>query len=243
MAEQEIIKHTKKSFKIWNDSEFGFWHKLKEFLIEIFIIVFAVTLSIWLHSWSEHSHQQEEVKVFLLGLRSDLNNDIKEMSGDMESYRRQGRAFNYITSIKMNEHLVRDSMMAYQNEFFSTTWLVPNTGRFEGFKSSGKIGNIEDYTLQNDIMDLYQEDIPSLLNSTNTYVESKKQFFNYISQNLKRVTDSTSNLPVVLARDEARNICSQLAGVGQILERYKGCIDKMQQIVAQIEVNYDLETK
>jgi hypothetical protein len=65
MAEQEIIKHTKKVYKIWNSKEHSRWQKIKEFFIEILIIVFAVTISIWLHNWSEHRNQQEDVKVFL----------------------------------------------------------------------------------------------------------------------------------------------------------------------------------
>jgi hypothetical protein len=47
--------------------------------------------------------------------------------------------------------------------FFNLTGLIPNNGRLEGFKSSGKIGNTKDKVLQNNIMDLYQEDIPSLI--------------------------------------------------------------------------------
>jgi hypothetical protein len=48
------------------NSKYTFNEKIKEIAIEIFIIVFAITLSISLHSWSEKRHQQEEVKEFLL---------------------------------------------------------------------------------------------------------------------------------------------------------------------------------
>jgi hypothetical protein len=54
MADQEIVKHTKKIYKVWHSKEHTFMQKFKEFLLEIFIIVFAVTLSIWFHNWSEH---------------------------------------------------------------------------------------------------------------------------------------------------------------------------------------------
>src|ERR1044071_5128761 len=103
MAEQEIIKHTKKVYKMWNSKEHGLWYKVREFLIEIFIIVFAVSLSIWLHDRSEHNHEQKEVREFLLGLRLDLLSDIKEMETDSESYVRQGMTFRYSSSIKLNE--------------------------------------------------------------------------------------------------------------------------------------------
>jgi hypothetical protein len=32
MADQEISKHTKKVYKIWNSKEYKWQHKLKEFL-------------------------------------------------------------------------------------------------------------------------------------------------------------------------------------------------------------------
>jgi hypothetical protein len=63
MAEQEVIKHTKKIFTVWNSSK-GFWHKLWEFFLEIFIIVFAISLSIYLHDSSEKKHQRHETKEF-----------------------------------------------------------------------------------------------------------------------------------------------------------------------------------
>src|SRR5205809_4547204 len=113
MAEEEIAKHTKKIYKVWGSKEHGFWHKAKEFLIEIFIIVFSITISIWLHDKSEHSHQQKEVKEFLLGLREDLLSDIHEMNGDKESYLNQGKAFNYITSVKLSRPLSVDTLNTY----------------------------------------------------------------------------------------------------------------------------------
>jgi hypothetical protein len=154
MAEQEVIKHTKAVYKIWNNSQHSLWHKIKEFIIEIVIIVFAVTVSIWLHGISEHNHQQKEVKMFLLGLRRDLLSDRKEMKEDVASYLEQKKAFRYIVNAGLSGPLNKDSVRSYRRSLFNTTRLQQNNGRFEGFKSSGKIGNIEDEALQNDIMDL-----------------------------------------------------------------------------------------
>src|SRR3954453_3095911 len=128
MAEQEVIKHTKKVYKMFSGKERGFWHKAKEFLIEIFIIVFAISLSIWLHDKSEHNHQQKEVKEFLLGLREDLLSDINEMNDDKESYLQQGKAFSYITGVKLNQPLSVDSLNRYRNFLYNTTRLQQNNG-------------------------------------------------------------------------------------------------------------------
>jgi hypothetical protein len=235
MAEQEIIKHTKKVYKTLSSKEHSVWYKIKELLIEILIIVFAVTLSIWLHDRSEHSHQQKEVKEFLWGLKEDLTNDIKEMEEDKKSYLKSASAFTYITHIKLNEVLNKDSVQKYQKWVLNSTGLVPNNGRFEGFKSSGKIGTIENTVLQNDIMDLYQENIPTLLNTTGIYTLNKQKFHDYLNKYIKRETDSTTNISSVLAADEAQNMSKSLNNVDEILSRYNICINKMNKIITAID--------
>ena len=77
--QEEVQKHTQKIYKAVKNTEHTLGDKVKEIIIEIFIIVFAVTLSIGLHGWSEHRHQQEEVSVFLVNLKNDLQNDIKNI--------------------------------------------------------------------------------------------------------------------------------------------------------------------
>src|ERR1700712_366237 len=134
MADQEVVKHTKVVYKIWNSKEHSLMHKIKEFVVEIVIIVFAVSLSIWLHDRSEHAHQQKEVKEFLLGLKNDLGNDIKEMLEDKKGYQKSKEAFKYIASVKMNETLNKDSIIKHYRWLFNNTGLVSNNGRFEGFK-------------------------------------------------------------------------------------------------------------
>ena len=241
MAEQEVIKHTKQVYKIWTNKSYSIWYKLKEFFIEIVIIVFAVTLSIWLHDRSEHKHQQQEVKQFLLGLREDLLSDTKEMKGDEKSYVQQKKIFTYISTVGVNGTVSTDTLRKYQQWLFNITRLQQNNGRFEGFKASGKIGNIEDEKLQNDIMDLYQESIPSLLASTDSYINRKNQFVDFGIKNRKRLTDSTSNLPTMLLNDEVQNLCGFLSFPDEILKRYELCISKMQMIIGEIERKYGLD--
>ena len=237
MAEQEVIKHTKRIFGIWKTQN-TFLHKLSEFVGEILIIVFAITLSIYVHDLSELQHQRREAKEFLLGLKEDLKTDIEEMNSDKDSYEKSGTIFKYIAGRKLNEPLSADTMRKYGNWIFNTTGLVPNSGRFEGFKSSGKMGTIENKELQNYIMDLYQEDIPSLIISTNGYTSTKQRLFDYIASNRKRTSDSTSNLLSVLTSDQAYNICGSLTFVKQILGRYDTCINKMNAIIRDIDKDY-----
>jgi len=237
MAEQEVIKHTKKIFGIWNTKS-SFWHKVSELLLEIFIIVFAVTVSIYFHDRSELKHQRHETKGFLTGLKQDLVTDIEEMNQDKRSFTLSEKAFKYITGRKLNEQLEADTLRKYNNWIFNRTGLIPNSGRFEGFKSSGKIGTIENKELQNNIMDLYQENIPNLISSTNYYTLKKQKLFDYVSANRRRITDTTNNIISVLSTEEAYNICFSLTFVDEILNRYDTCINKMNAIIRDIDKQY-----
>lgn len=238
MAEQEVIKHTKKIFGIWKTNS-SFWHKVSELLVEIFIIVFAVTLSIYFHDRSELGHQRHDTREFLLGLKQDLKTDIDEMKQDKESFMTSKKAFRYITNSKINEPLSSDTIQKYYGWIFNTTGLVPNNGRFEGFKSAGKIGTIENRELQNNIMDLYQENLPNLINSTNFYTLKKQRLFDFVAVNRKRLTDRTDNLATILSTDQAYNICQTLTFVDEILNRYDTCINKMNLIIRDINKEYE----
>jgi hypothetical protein len=238
MAEDEVVKHTRKIYRTWFNKELSIWHKISEFLIEIIIIVFAVSISIWFHNRSEHAHEQAEVKAFLLGLKLDLNDDIREMQNDMESFQSQGKIFGYIVSRKMSEKPSKDTIKKYQLSLFVTTTLNPNDGRFVGFKSAGKIGTIENKELQNDIMDLYQENIPALLASSGGYNIWKNNFLTYVIQNQIRVTDSTTNFMEIMKQDRIFDFSTVLSHPTEVLARYDTCIQLMQKIIAEIDKEY-----
>lgn len=236
--EHEITGHSRKIYKISKNKSMPFWKKVKEIAIEVGIIVFAVSLAAYLERSREHSHEQTAVKEFLTGLKLDLQSDIHEMSEDKKSFDSAGLGFSYLLSLKMNQLPNQDSLRKYDRYMTNSTGLIPNNGRFEGFKSSGRIVTIEDKELQNDIMDLYQESIPTLLASTDSYNKRKEYFLIYIAESRKRVTDSTSNYKEILSTDKAHNLCQNLGYTGEIIDRYDSCIVKSKRIIAAIDKAY-----
>lgn len=239
--EHEVQGHTKKIYKAWRNPKEKFWDKAKEIAVEIGIIVFAISLSIWFHSWSEHRHEQKDVKAFLVGLKSDLESDIKEMKEDIESYKGAGKTFSYILSLKKGEIANQDSINKYTNYFNNTTGLIANAGRFEGFKSSGKISYIENEQLQNDILDLYEEDIPHLVGNTDSYSKNKIEFGVFIKNNYKRITDTTSNFKQIISSDMGFAHARTLSNTAEIIDLYNVVITKNKKIIAAINKEYDLK--
>lgn len=160
--QDEIIKHSKKIHSAMNNKEHSFKEKVKEVLTEILIIVFAVTLSIWLHSWSEERHQQKDAQTFLLGLKEDLQKDISNLEETKKTLNKTQQQISFalhltpqkIDSIKANHKQINSG-----TNFINT---LVNNGRYEGFKSSGKINTIENQNTRNKILGYYQQTIPEI---------------------------------------------------------------------------------
>jgi hypothetical protein len=156
--QDEIIKHTKKVHKELKNTKHTFGEKIKEIIVEIFIIVFAVTFSIWLHSWSEHRHEQEEANKFLVGLKDDLKKDIEVLEENKENSTIMVSHCEFLQNVTKTQSdtiIGPHTTFADYNSFY-------NSGRYEGFKSSGKIGTIESDSLRNAILFYYQQTIPKI---------------------------------------------------------------------------------
>jgi len=158
--EQEISTHTKRIYSTMKNSKLGFGEKIKEILVEIFIIVFAVTLSISFHSWSQHNHEQKEVKEFLEGLSNDLADDIKQLNINKNIIAHLESNYRKILLPEKGHEADIDSLIAHFEVDLRVT--RPNIGRYEGFKSSGKIGTIENDSLKETILVFYEQTIKEL---------------------------------------------------------------------------------
>jgi hypothetical protein len=161
--QEEIIKHTKQAYKKSKNPKHSFGEKTKEIIIEVFIIVFAISLSIWLHSWSEHRHQQEEVNVFLSNLKNDLKEDIENIEIEKKEYEKSNTGYQKLLDLTA---LQIDSISKSKNNKFNFPVHSQGPkniiGNFEGFKSSGKIGYIEDEKLKQKILNYYQVIVPAI---------------------------------------------------------------------------------
>ncbi len=166
--EEEVVKHTKKLYKAVTKPGHSVFEKLKEIGVEVFIIVFAVTLSIWLHSWSDHRHEQKEVSEFLKGVKEDITKDIQQLKKKQESVSRLDSDYHYLLSLHNSttaDTLPDEKLSKYL--YFDISMLRPASGRYEGFKSSGKMESIEDDSLKQGLLEYYQQDIPDILYGEN----------------------------------------------------------------------------
>lgn len=166
--QDEVAKHTKKIYQTVTKPGHTIVEKLKEVAVEIFIIVFAVTLSIWLHSWSEERHEQKEVREFLSGLKGDLRKDMLLLRDNQSAALRLDSNFHVLTEL-IESHAVDTATDRTISHYLYFDLVITHAGigRYEGFKSSGRIGLIENDSLKQQILGFYEQTLPDLTSGEN----------------------------------------------------------------------------
>jgi hypothetical protein len=235
MIEVDLVKkHGKKALGIEEHAHHApTWReRVPEILLEIAIIVFAISLSIWLHNWQEHRHDRAQEQRFLLGLKADLRQDLQELRADSASYVQQMRAALYFRSLT-RQTLRADSVRKYSWMLYNETGLIPNDSRFQGLKASGKLDVIEDEKLLNSILDHYQEVLPSLVMNTGMYSTYKTAHLgSYLDEHL---SPDQHNLVEVMQQIPVQNYLKRAEGISGILQLYHRVSQHSRDLLRQID--------
>ncbi len=242
MSEHEISKHTKAIYKEWKNPHHSWKYKLSEILTEIFIIVFAITLSLIVERWREHVHEQTIEKQFLLGLKKDLQADLAQEEGDSAAYVGLKMGWTYFQRLGTGSAVYNeDTIKSYTWTFLNNTTFLPNNSRFEALKSSGEIGVIENDSLQNLILDLYQNRIPALRLSSDIFSNFKnQQFIPYLLQNMHPNSDSNQFISL-FKQPVMQNYLGYRTAADQVVPLYQVLMQQSRNIIQMINEEYDLK--
>lgn len=235
MAELEVAKHGKNIVQLAAKKEHPVADRVREIAVEIITIVFAVSLSIWLHSWSEHRHEQKQVRSFLLGLRTDLKTDIDGLRQISQSYHGFDENFKFLASLDPNA-----APDAKFDEVYSAadanTYFAPRNSRYEGFRLSGKLTSIEDEKLLNDILALYQEDYPAIQRSQGGWATRQQRLRAYLDDVLDGDT-SAQHYRAVTAPKGKRLLNGMIASP-QVYQRFDDYGERAARIIKAIDAAY-----
>lgn len=233
MAEQEIAKHGKQVIRLMTSKEHGFGHKVREIAIEFATILFAVLLSIWLHGWSEHRHQQHEVRTFLAGLKSDLQSDIVDVDGLLKDYRGFDANFRYLTALEPGKMPDEKTFEAAYRNMDANRYLIPNKSRFDGFMMSGKLTNIEDQDLLSGILNLYQSQLSQVQTSEGGWSTRQRKLRDYRDDTL--VDDDPASHFRLLTAPKGKRLLNQMFATDQHYDRYRMYAQQAREIIRMID--------
>lgn len=239
MAEDEIIKkHTKAVYAAWVNPDKKWFHKLKDILQEVLIIVFAVSVSIWLHNWSEGRKDKKAEKEFFRGLKEDLQADVKEMMDDRKVFQQVVRYTIYYEQIGRGAVADQDSVLKFSWIFFTQAQINPRISRFEALKGSGKLDIIEDKKKLYNIIDVYQKIFPNIFRTNQAFNSiTADKIDPYISDILQIDEKGTfTNALAIIRTSKMRLLLMLMEGnAGNCIKSYSNGIDKSNEIIKQID--------
>jgi hypothetical protein len=227
---EDITKHTIKIVRTLRNKTTSLSKKITEIFLEILIITFAVSIGQFLEKQREENVQQKEVKEFLLGLRYDLKHDISETKEIIAKYGFYNKAYTFLSNLKSTQKPNTDSLKKYLVAISQYTFLRPDISRFEGFKSSGKLQEIKDENLLQDILYFYEQAIPQLKSSEDARLNFEDKLTDlFIDEHVSYQ---------ILIQPNANNLCVRLIPWPQLLERYKAIITLGDKITNEIDREY-----
>jgi hypothetical protein len=166
--EDELIKN---STQIWKKlrSDGGIFDKLKSITGEIFVIVFAVSFSIWINNRTENRKEQEEVLEFLRICREEMKADSVDLircKNELASAIQTNSVLLQLTESSLDSIKKNNLPIGFNGKpIIRRTHLAG----YEGFKTSGRLGNIDNKQLMKNIMEYYEVIMPSLLQADEAY--------------------------------------------------------------------------
>ena len=236
MSSEEVIKHSRKIFGIVQNKNSNFRHKFWEIFIEILIIVFAISFSLLLERWRQKTEDRRIEKNFLIGLKGDLQSDMKELRETSLKCISMKEGAKYFLKPEKEISWMADTIKFYGSRLFHDIYFFPNANRYESIKSTGKLDVIENEVLQNDIINLYQTQIPDLVQQVNFFNQFMNgQVLNYLIHNLKW---DEKNLPSfdksLLSSIEMKNLLLLYGDLDDVLKRLDNTIKAGEKIIKEI---------
>ena len=236
MAELEVAKHGKKVIHLMAKTEHGLGHRIREIALEVAIIVFAVSMSIWLHGLSEHHHQQQEVRSFLVGLKGDLEGDVAHLTSIMEGYRGFDANYAYLASLDPDTQPEWEKFKEAYAKSDANWYFIPNKSRYDGFQMSGRLTNIENEKLLAEILSLYQIHLPQIQTSEGGWTSRQRKLREYREDQLEG--DDDRSLFRVTTTPKGKRLLRQMSATSQLYERYQNYIDLSREIIKTIDALY-----
>jgi hypothetical protein len=239
LSEHPLVKHGLKTSRIVRSKDKSWLIKLREILIEILIIVFAVSITLLLEHWREYKHDRQLENEFLTELKDDIETKMRELKGDEKGFNGVRRQLQYLFKTSRSENPYnKDSVDIYLVQMINSYYyLNPNSSIFESIKYSGKFGVIKNKELRAALMKLYQEDFPALqIILERFYFPALSNMKQFVSEN-KIVNKGQNNLAeILMTKPEFGNVLEDLDdGYSKMGNRYRVIIKTNEDVLEKIK--------
>jgi hypothetical protein len=237
MAEEKIIKHTGEAARALLKKDVSWQKKLKEFLFEIFIIVIAVSITLWFHNWNDHLHEKQLVKEFLVGIRDDLKISAGKLDSDRVAYQPTLNYYDTIWSQIRENRIDKKYMDSASGNLTYMRGFAFDNSRFESFKSSGNLRLIDNQPLMQDITRMFTVTLPDRQASDLLiFAERRNAYITYIGTKTPIGPHGDSQISGFVNDPAVRfQIMWQGAMLDEMKEQKIELVKEIRQLIAEID--------
>jgi hypothetical protein len=237
MAEEEKINHhAKQALRSLTNKKKKWKERIKDFLYEIFIIIVAVSITLWFHNWSEKRHDRVLEKNFLIGTRNDLEKVRRNLDNGIAELQPMLNYYNTVWK-QINEHKINKAFV--DTNSWNLVHRVPfiyDNSRFESFKSSGYLRLIENDSLSNVIANLYTALFPTYTALEKTVYDERQRQFAIIGSKAPIDSSGTIHISDILNNPEVKfQIMYQKVALAEFKYHYHQYSQKVEEVIKEIE--------
>lgn len=237
MAEEKIIKHAGGAAHALLKKDVSWVKKIREFLFEIFIIVIAVSITLWFHNLNDQMHEKRLAKDFLTGIRGDLKITADKLDADRAVYQHTLNYYDTIGKQILENRIDKKYMDDGSGNLTNMLGFSFDNSRFESFKSSGNLRLIENQSLMQDITRMFTVTLSDReVSDRLIFQERRNQYITYIGTKTPVSSYGTSQISSYL-NDPA--IRFQIIWQGALLNEMKNqkisLVKGIRHLIAEID--------
>jgi hypothetical protein len=197
MSEEKVIQHTENILHTVGNKGLTWRAKVKEVVLEICIIVFAVSLTLFLHNWNDGLHERRLAKEFLIGIRQDLKIDSERLVYEINFFKPVIQYYGELRREILENKIDAAYADTNSSKLAEDAHFAFDDGRFESFKSSGYLRLIENQKLSTDLTNLFTVYLPTEVYRDREFFGKRlDDFEKYFIGMRPEINDSSGNIRV-----------------------------------------------
>lgn len=141
-------------------------HNFNKYLLyavgEIVLVVIGILIALGINNWNENRKTEDQIKQFLVSLKSDLKNDLDEIKVVTKSQIKRSERITKAIALSQEpdiETLILNDSIKYYDPGSNFTFF-PTVGSYNAANNAGLIDNIKDEELKRSILNLYEHLYP-----------------------------------------------------------------------------------
>ena len=128
-----------------------------EYVIEIIVIIFSITISFALDEWKDGRQKQELEQTYLKGLYSDIQKDIRQLNVVIAETQQIIQTAKSLSELSPQTPTNYHQFVENVRFVFKRPRFIAEDATFSDLKSTGNMQVINSFTLKNSLFDYYKQ--------------------------------------------------------------------------------------